>query len=78
MNVLLSTQGICNQIWLPRVIVNFQIIYLNKLHPTALPKVEILLCEYVLQTLMIRVHLALGSHDIMPPYLKCVHNGCQF
>jgi hypothetical protein len=32
-----------------------------------LPKVEILLNEYVLQTLMIRVHLALGSDDIMTP-----------
>jgi hypothetical protein len=58
--------------------VNFQIIVLNKLHPTALPKVEILLCEYVLQTLMIRVHLTLGSHDIMSPYLKRMHYNCQF
>jgi hypothetical protein len=33
-----------------------------------LPKVEILLSEYILQTLMIRIYLALGSHDIMSPY----------
>jgi hypothetical protein len=78
MNVLLLTQGICNQIRLARVIVNLQIIILNKLQPTVLPKVEILLSEYVLQTLMIRVHLALGSHNIMSPYLNRVHNGCQF
>jgi hypothetical protein len=51
------------------VIVNFQIVILNKLQPLALPKIEIVLSEYVLQTLMICVHLALGSHDIMPPYL---------
>jgi hypothetical protein len=68
MNVLLSTQGIYNQIRLARVIVNFQIIILNKLQPSVLPKIEILLSEYVLQTLMIRVHLALGSRDIMHPY----------
>jgi hypothetical protein len=78
MNMLLVTQGICNQIRLARVIVNLQIIILNKLQPTVLPKVEILLSEYVLQTLMIRVHLALGSHNIMSPYLNRVHNGCQF
>jgi hypothetical protein len=77
MNMLLPTQGICNQICLARVIVNLQIIILNKLQPTVLPKVEILLNEYVLQTLMIHVHLALGSHDIMPPNLKHMYNGCQ-
>jgi hypothetical protein len=67
MNVLLSTQGINNQIRLARVIVNLQVIILYELQPLALPEVEILLSEYILQTLMIRVHLALGSHDIMPP-----------
>jgi hypothetical protein len=56
--MLLSTQGICNQICLARVIVNFQIIILIKLQPTALPQVEILLSEYILQTLMVRVHLS--------------------
>jgi hypothetical protein len=60
------------------VIVNIQIIIFNKLQPTALPKVEILLSEYILQTLMIRIYLALGSHDIMSPNLKRMHNGCQF
>jgi hypothetical protein len=76
MNVFLPTQGICNQIHLAWVIVNFQIIIFNKLQPTALPKVEIL--QYLLQTLMIRIYLTLGSHDIMSPYLKCMHNSCQF
>jgi hypothetical protein len=75
MNVLLSTQGISNQIRLARMIMNLQIIILNKLQPTALPKVEILLSEYILQTLMICVHLALGSHNVVSPNLKRVHNG---
>jgi hypothetical protein len=78
MDVLLSTQGISNQILVARVIVNLQIIILYELQPSVLPKVEILLSEYILQTLMIRVHLALDSHDIMSPNLKCMHNGCQF
>jgi hypothetical protein len=51
------------------MIMNFEIIILNELQPSALPKVEILLSEYVLQTLVIGVHLALGSHNIMSPYL---------
>ena len=76
--MLLPTQGICNQICLAWVIVNLQIIILNELQPTALPKVEILLSEYVLQTLMIRVYLALSSHNVVSPNLKCMHNCCQF
>jgi hypothetical protein len=76
MNVLLPTQGICNQIRLARVIVNLQIINLNKLQPSALPKVEILLSEYILQILMICVHLGLSSHNVMSPNLKRMHNGC--
>jgi hypothetical protein len=76
MNMLLSAQGICNQICLARVIVNLQIIILYELQPTALPKVEVLLCEYILQTFMIRLHLTLSPHNIMPPYLKRMHYGC--
>src|SRR5688572_2034991 len=75
--MLLPTQGICNQICLAWVVMNFQIIILNKLQPTALPKVEILLSEYVLQALMIRVYLALSSHNVASPNLKCMHNCCQ-
>jgi hypothetical protein len=47
MDMLLPTQGIHNQIRLARMIVNFQVIVLDKLQPTALPKVEILLSEDV-------------------------------
>jgi hypothetical protein len=67
MGVLLPTEGIRNQIHLARMIMNLQIIILNELQPSALPKVEILLSEYVLQTLVIGVHLALGSHNIVSP-----------
>jgi hypothetical protein len=64
------TQGICNQIHLARVIVNLQIIILYEFQPSVLPKVEIILSEYVLQTLVIGVNLALGSHNIMSPFLS--------
>jgi hypothetical protein len=59
------------------MIMNLQIIILNELQPTALPKVEILLSEYVFQTLVISVDLALGSHNIMSPYLECMHYSCS-
>jgi hypothetical protein len=78
MDVFLPTQGICNQILLARVIVNLQIIILNELQLSVLPKVEILLSEYVLQTLVIGVYLALGSHNIMSPSLESMHYDCQF
>jgi hypothetical protein len=58
--------------------VNLQTIILNKLQPTALPKVEILLSEHILQTLMIHAYLTLVSHIIVSPNLKRMHNGCQF
>jgi hypothetical protein len=78
MDMFLPTQSICNQIRLTWVIVNLQIIILYEFQPSALPKVEVLLCEYILQTLVIGVYLALGSHNIMSPYLERMHYGCQF
>jgi hypothetical protein len=48
MDMLLPAQGIRNQIHLARMIVNFQVIILDELQPTALPKVEILLSEDIL------------------------------
>jgi hypothetical protein len=48
MDMLLSTQGICNQIHLARMIVNFQVIVFDELQPTVLPEVEIFLSKDVL------------------------------
>jgi hypothetical protein len=78
MNLPLSTQGIRNQIRLARIIVNFQVIILDELQPSALPKVKILLSKNVFQALVIIVDSALGSHNIVSPNLKNMHNGCQF
>jgi hypothetical protein len=78
MDMFLSTQGICNQIRLAWVVMNLQIIIFNEFQPSALPKVEILLGEYILQALVIGVHLALGFHNIMSPYFEHMHYGCQF
>jgi hypothetical protein len=76
--VLLPTQGIRNQIRLAWIIENFQVIILDELQPSALPKVEIPLSEYVFQALVINVDSALGSHNIVSPNLESMHNGCQF
>ena len=78
MDMLLSTQGICNQIRLARMVMNLQVIILDELQPTVLPKVEILLSEDVFQALVIGVDLALSSHYIMFPYLERMHYDCQF
>jgi hypothetical protein len=72
------TQGIRNEIRLVRIIVNFQIIVLDELQPSALPKVKILLSENVLQALVISVDSTLGSHNIVSPNLESMHNFCQF
>jgi hypothetical protein len=48
MDMLLLTQGIRNQIHLARMIMDLQVIILDELQPTTLPKVEILLSEDVI------------------------------
>jgi hypothetical protein len=48
MDVLLPTQGICNQIRLARMIMNLQVIVFDELQPTALPEVEVFLSEDIL------------------------------
>jgi hypothetical protein len=63
---------------LTRVIMNLQVIVLNEFQPSVLLQVEILLSEYVLQTLVIGLHLTLGSHNIVSPYLERMHYDCQF
>jgi hypothetical protein len=51
----LATQSVGCYISLPRMIVDPKIIILDKLQPSSLPKVQVWLCEDVLQTLVIRV-----------------------
>jgi hypothetical protein len=48
MDMLLSTQGIYNQIRFARMIMNLQVIILDVLQPTVLPKIEIFLSEDIL------------------------------
>jgi hypothetical protein len=78
MGMFLSTQGIFNQIFLPRIVMDLQVIILDGFQPTALPKVKIFLGKDILQALMISIDLALGPHYIMPPNLESMHYGRQF
>jgi hypothetical protein len=48
-------QSVGYHISLPRVVVDPKIIILDKLQPSPLSKIQVLLCEDVLQTLMICV-----------------------
>jgi hypothetical protein len=48
-----STQSVSYHIGLPTMIVDFEIIILDKLQPSPLPKVQVHLHEDILQTLMI-------------------------
>jgi hypothetical protein len=58
--MIISTQGIYNQIRLARMVVDLQVIDLDELQPTALPKVEIFLGKDILQTLVVCIDLTLG------------------
>src|ERR1041384_1702050 len=52
-NVALAAQRICNDICFTRMILHIQVIVLNQIQPSALPKVQLPLSEDILQTLMI-------------------------
>jgi hypothetical protein len=58
------------------VVVDSKIMILDKLQPSSLPKIQVRLCEDVLQTLMIRVQLTPLPRKIEPPNLESVnHSG---
>jgi hypothetical protein len=53
------------------VVYGSKIIILDKLQPSSLPEIQVLLCEDVHQTLMI--HVLPLSHKIVPPNLEGVN-----
>jgi hypothetical protein len=63
----LSTQGIRYHIGLAGVIVNFHIIVLNQLYPSALPHIQLFLGGDILQALVIRIDVASITHEVMTP-----------
>jgi hypothetical protein len=67
-------QSVGYHISLPRVVVDPKIIILDKLQPPSLPKIQVRLCEDVLQTLMIRVLPTPLSHEIVSPNLESVNH----
>ena len=72
----LAAQRICYDIGLSGMIVQFHIIILDELQPPPFPEVQLLLCENVLQTLMIRVHVTMIPNKEMSPGLECMHYSC--
>src|ERR1043165_7721286 len=63
----LPAQGVCYNIRLARMVLNSTIIVVQKFDPTALPYVQVLLVENVLETLVIGVDGAFGTVQVMSP-----------
>ena len=75
--IALPTQGICYNICLYKMVMKSKIIIFQCLHPSPLPRAQILLSEDVFQTLMIRVHLKLLSIQIVSLSFKGKHYCCK-
>src|SRR3954469_11593320 len=70
----LTAQCISNHIRFTRMILHIQIIVLNKLQPSTLPEIQILLSKDILQTLMISKNIIMISNKILPPCFQCMNN----
>jgi hypothetical protein len=55
--VSLTTQRVCNDVCLFRVIVNFQLVVLDQLKPSSLPHVQIWLGKDVLQAFVVCIDM---------------------
>jgi hypothetical protein len=56
---------------------HFQIIVLDQFQPSPLPHIKISLSENVLETLVIRIDITMGSHQVMSPNLQSMNYGSQ-
>ena len=72
----LAAQRIGYYVSLSGVIMQSHIIILDELQPSPLPKIQLLLREDILQTLVIRVHLTVLSDEKVSPCLQCVYYAC--
>jgi len=77
MAMCLAAECICNHISLAWMIVHFQIVIFYQLKPTSLPHIQICLREDILEALMVRIDITLGSHKMLSPDLKCMNHGCK-
>jgi hypothetical protein len=68
-----STKGIGYNVRLSRVIMNAEIIILDKLYPSPLTHIQLLLRENILQTLVIGVYLTPVSVEVMTPGLESMN-----
>jgi hypothetical protein len=68
-------KGIGYHISLTRMVMNTDVIILDKLHPSSLPHVQLLLREYILQALMVGVDFTMVSDEIVLPCFEGMDNG---
>jgi hypothetical protein len=67
--ILVMAQCIGYYISLPWVVVNPKIIILNQLKPSTLSQIQVVLREYVFETLVVTVYLTSMTDEVVPPYL---------
>jgi hypothetical protein len=60
--------------WHAWMVIDSMVIILNQFYPSLLPQIQIHLSEDVLKALVIIVYLTLMTNEIVPPYLKSIHN----
>src|SRR6187399_1243022 len=74
--ICLSSQGICNDIGLARCVFNAWIILLDHLNPTSLAKVQVWLCEDVLQALVIGEDVHISAQQKVSPRDQGMYHYC--
>jgi hypothetical protein len=67
-------KGIGYHISLTRMVVNTNVIILDKFHPSPLPRVQLLLRGYILQVLVAGVDFTMVFDEIVPPCFEGVDN----
>jgi hypothetical protein len=71
--VLLSAQGINDDIVLARMVVDSDIIILNQLQTSLLPQIQTHLSKNVLEAFVVTVYFTSMTDEIVPPYLKSIY-----
>jgi hypothetical protein len=67
------TPSVGYHIYFPGVVADSNILILDMLQPSSLPKVKVLLHENIFQTLMVRIEVTSHSHKILPPNIESVN-----
>jgi hypothetical protein len=68
--VMLVAQCVGYDVRLAEMVVNAQVVVLDQLQPSPLPQVQFRLGKDTLQALLISIHVALVTHQIVSPNLQ--------